>query len=77
MIFRVNCGFHGISFGAPAPVNKMLKGTDLGRSITQQARQNKPGIFVKYLHGQVSLKDLPAVAAGPIWGQQKAMGQIS
>jgi hypothetical protein len=24
MIFRMNFGFHGISFGAPAPVIKML-----------------------------------------------------
>jgi hypothetical protein len=44
MIFRVNFGFHGISFGAPAPVFNMAVGTDLGRSITQQARQNKPRI---------------------------------
>src|SRR3984893_1029929 len=50
MIFRVNFGFHGISFGAPAPVFKMAVGTDLGRSITQQARQNKPRMFlVSYL----------------------------
>src|ERR1700738_4927911 len=45
MIFRVNFGFHGSSFGALAPVFKVAVGTDLGRSITQQAPQNKPSIL--------------------------------
>src|SRR3984957_13301754 len=66
MIFRMNFGFHGRSFGAPAPLFKMAVGTDLGRSITQQARQNKP-----------PNPDLPAQAAGPIWGVATAIGRIS
>ncbi len=67
MIFRVNFGFHGRSFGAPAPVFKMAVGTDLGRSITQQAPQNKP-----------RNPDLPALAGGPIWGwQQRWSGLMS
>src|SRR5882757_2645529 len=41
MIIRVNFGFHGISFGAPAPVAKMSGVRDLGGSITQANCQNK------------------------------------
>src|ERR1700710_94719 len=40
MIIRVNFGFHGLSFGAPAPACQW-QWTDLGRSITQGGRQNK------------------------------------
>jgi hypothetical protein len=45
MIIRVNFGFHGRSFGAPAPVFSIAWGADLDRSITQASPQNKPGMF--------------------------------
>jgi hypothetical protein len=40
MIIRVNFGFHGSSFGAPAPAISMAM-DGFGRSITQQSCQNK------------------------------------
>jgi hypothetical protein len=36
----MNFGFHGRSFGAPAPVSN-VEDTGFGGSITQAARQNK------------------------------------
>ena len=66
MIFRVNFGFHGRSFGAPAPVFNMAVGTDLGRSITQQAPQNKP-----------SHPRFASAGGGAYLGVATAIGRIS
>src|SRR5260370_10683175 len=55
MISRVNLGFHGRSFGAPAPVFRVAVGTDLGRSITQQAPQNKPSMLPDWCHLRICL----------------------
>jgi hypothetical protein len=66
MIFRVNFGFHGRSFGAPAPVFKWLW-DGFGplynaAGLAKQAR-NKPGAFPAAI-----FPDLPAVTTKPIWG---------
>jgi hypothetical protein len=42
MIIRMNFGFHGFSFGAPAPISNLKGDADLGGSITHDFRQNKP-----------------------------------
>jgi hypothetical protein len=82
MIFRMNFGFHGRSFGAPAPVFKMAVGTDLGRSITQRAVQNKPRICLISICLISIFPDtyLPGFASGggeAYLGAAKAIGQIS
>jgi hypothetical protein len=77
MIFRVNFGFHGRSFGAPAPVFKMAVGTDLGRSITQQALQNKPSIFPTGIFPDRYLPGFASGGGGAYLGRAEAIGQIS
>jgi hypothetical protein len=77
MIFRVNFGFHGNSFGAPAPVFKVAVGTDLGRSITQQDPQNKPNPVPAAIFPVGTREDLPAVTMEPICNGQEPIGQIS
>jgi hypothetical protein len=77
MIFRVNFGFHGRSFGAPAPVFKMAVGTDLGRSITQRAVQNKPSICLISIFPDAYLSGFASGGGEAYLGTAKAIGQIS
>jgi hypothetical protein len=77
MIFRVNFGFHGRSFGAPAPVFKMAVGTDLGRSITQRAVQNKPSICLISIFPDTYLPGFASGDGEAYLGTAKAIGQIS
>jgi hypothetical protein len=77
MIFRMNFGFHGRSFGAPAPVFKMAVGTDLGRSITQRAVQNKPSICLISIIPDTYLPGFASGDGEAYLGTAKAIGQIS
>jgi hypothetical protein len=77
MIFRMNFGFHGRSFGAPAPVFKMAVGTDLGRSITQRAVQNKPSIRLISIFPDAYLPGFASGGGEAYLGTAKAIGQIS
>jgi hypothetical protein len=77
MIFRMNFGFHGRSFGAPAPVFKMAVGTDLGRSITQRAVQNKPSICLISIFPDTYLPGFASGDGEAYLGTAKAIGQIS
>jgi hypothetical protein len=77
MILRMNFGFHGRSFGAPAPVFKMAVGTDLGRSITQRAVQNKPSICLISIFPDTYLPGFASGDGEAYLGTAKAIGQIS
>jgi hypothetical protein len=77
MIFRVNFGFHGRSFGAPAPVSKLAVGTDLGRSITQQARQNKPRTGPKDIRADRDPAGFASAGSGAYLVGAEPIGQIS
>jgi hypothetical protein len=77
MIFRVNFGFHGRSFGAPAPVFKVAVGTDLGRSITQQGLQNKPSMFPAAIFPDGYLAGFASGDGEAYLGRAEAIGQIS
>ena len=61
MIIRMNFGFHGFSFGAPAPVSNLKGDSDLAGSITHATGQNK----LRNGSGQARIRAVPDLPAPP------------
>jgi len=73
MIIRMNFGFHGFSFGAPAPISNLKGDADLGGSITHATGQNKPRNGL----GEVRMSGYPEFASAPaegLLGDSKTVG---